>query len=349
METSEDVKPEPPDIHIRWPSEDMGCKFSETNERHKIGELSEFYFENDHLALAEDIEAPKSDYRALLRTLAVLEAQKVQAVRDVEALLEARARARADPLALVEKLQRGEDLGLPVAQVVACVPSIDWAKYKGAPSTEGPGGKRMVKVKEGSGGSRGEKTGEGEYLVRGRMFRSHKPVTFNQPWTKEEQVRLEDLLQRFPSEEVEMERWKKIAGEMGNRSAVQIQSRVQKYFLKLQRAGLPIPGRLPPQRNRNRFFRAGGRRQVRGAGVLTGRTTFLASVVPEVLMEEEGGEEGWGKRAEEEEEDRSTDDEDEVELGPEVRDTPEHRELRWLLRVSKGVGGRSDEHCSGTS
>ena len=41
-----------------------------------------------------------------------------------------------------------------------------------------------------------------------------------------------------------MERWKKIATSLGNRTAIQVQSRVQKYFLKLHKAGLPIPGKL---------------------------------------------------------------------------------------------------------
>ena len=29
-----------------------------------------------------------------------------------------------------------------------------------------------------------ERGGEGEYLVRGRVFQTHKPVTFNQPWSR---------------------------------------------------------------------------------------------------------------------------------------------------------------------
>ena len=47
----------------------------------------------------------------------------------------------------------------------------------------------------------------------------------------------------YPSEEVEMDRWKKIATCLGNRTYIQVQSRVQKYFQKLQKAGLPVPGR----------------------------------------------------------------------------------------------------------
>ena len=91
-----------------------------------------------------------------------------------------------------------------------------------------------------------ERTVDGkQYLVRGRLFDGKtKPKTFNQPWTTDEQKRLEELLHEYPSEDVEMERWKKIASSLGNRTAIQVQSRVQKYFLKLHKAGLPIPGKL---------------------------------------------------------------------------------------------------------
>ena len=82
----------------------------------------------------------------------------------------------------------------------------------------------------------------GQWLVRGRTFDKSKPKTFNQPWTAEEQKRLEELLHEFPSEDVEMERWKKIAARLGNRTPIQVQSRTQKYFIKLHKAGLPIPG-----------------------------------------------------------------------------------------------------------
>ena len=91
--------------------------------------------------------------------------------------------------------------------------------------------------------------------MRGRIFDSSKPQTFNQPWTPQEQRRLEELLEEYPSEEIEMERWKKIATCLGNRTAIQVQSRVQKYFQKLQKAGLRIPGRykknIPPTSGKN--------------------------------------------------------------------------------------------------
>jgi hypothetical protein len=56
---------------------------------------------------------------------------------------------------------------------------------------------------------------------------------------------LEDLLLKYPPEDVEAKRWQKIASALGNRSTAQVASRVQKYFIKLAKAGLPVPGRVP--------------------------------------------------------------------------------------------------------
>lgn len=42
-----------------------------------------------------------------------------------------------------------------------------------------------------------------------------------------------------------MRRFTKIAKALGNRTARQVASRLQKYFQKLHAAGLPIPGRIP--------------------------------------------------------------------------------------------------------
>lgn len=61
-------------------------------------------------------------------------------------------------------------------------------------------------------------------------------------WTLDEQRRLEELLDEFPPEAVESQRFVKIAKAMGNRTPKQIASRVQKFFKKLHEANLPIPG-----------------------------------------------------------------------------------------------------------
>jgi hypothetical protein len=62
------------------------------------------------------------------------QAQKIQAVKDIDTLLEAREVALKDPICLVEKLQRGEKLNLPGRQVVAEMPDIEWEKYQIAAS-----------------------------------------------------------------------------------------------------------------------------------------------------------------------------------------------------------------------
>ena len=85
-----------------------------------------------------------------------------------------------------------------------------------------------------------------------------------------------------------MERWKKIANDLGNRTPVQVQSRVQKYFLKLQKAGLPIPGRAPPSRNKNRYLRPPLKKKFSKQPLLesTKKCSLLSSFVPTVRMDE---------------------------------------------------------------
>ncbi|KAJ1797764.1 hypothetical protein LPJ59_002922 [Coemansia sp. RSA 2399] len=84
-----------------------------------------------------------------------------------------------------------------------------------------------------------------------------KPVNFNLPWSDEEQKQLEELLLAYPEEEVANDRWRKIAIALGTRTMRQVASRVQKYFIKLSRAGLPVPGRAPDTTNWTSF--GGGR------------------------------------------------------------------------------------------
>ena len=72
-----------------------------------------YFFESDHLALKGN-----HDYQTMLRLVTVLEAQRIQAVKDLEKLHECQAEALADPIQFVEKLQRGVDMGLPKPQKV---------------------------------------------------------------------------------------------------------------------------------------------------------------------------------------------------------------------------------------
>jgi ZZ-type zinc finger-containing protein 3 len=72
-------------------------------------------------------------------------------------------------------------------------------------------------------------------------------------WTLDEQRKLEDLLNKFPPEAIESQRFKKIAKAMGGtRTPKQIASRVQKFFKKLQEENLPIPGSSSLKMSRKR-------------------------------------------------------------------------------------------------
>ncbi|ORY97541.1 hypothetical protein BCR43DRAFT_437422, partial [Syncephalastrum racemosum] len=105
-----------------------------------------------------------------------------------------------------------------------------------------------------------------------------RPATFNQPWTDEEQRRLEELLIEFPDEPVQAQRFNKIANALGTRSARQVGSRVQKYFIKLAKMGLPVPGKLssrPPSTNKggNRGGSTANRAKVKRSSSSTPRPT----------------------------------------------------------------------------
>ncbi|KAI8647862.1 hypothetical protein BD408DRAFT_407915 [Parasitella parasitica] len=77
---------------------------------------------------------------------------------------------------------------------------------------------------------------------------SSRVLTFNQPWSDQEQQRLQELLITFPDEPVQAQRFNKISKALGTRTPRQVASRVQKYFIKLAKMGLPVPGRItiPP-------------------------------------------------------------------------------------------------------
>ncbi|KAM0732787.1 ZZ-type zinc finger-containing protein 3 [Formica fusca] len=202
-------------------------------------EESEFFFESDHLALKGN-----KDYSAFLKTIVILEAQRIQAIKDLDELKSARSKAIKDPISFVAQLQNGDLPELPGPQNIAEIPYIDWSQYNISlpdtrikPQTRHGHVLPQMQLKK--------EQENGKILVRGRVFDESKPETFNQLWTIEEQRRLEELLIEYPPEEIEMRRWTKIANALGNRTPKQVSSRVQKYFIKLLRAGLPIPGRGP--------------------------------------------------------------------------------------------------------
>ena len=68
-------------------------------------------------------------------------------------------------------------------------------------------------------------------MIRGRVKDDGKSETFNKLWTTEEQHRLEELLIKYPAEEVEAKRWSKIATELGNRTPSQVYFHMQFVFI----------------------------------------------------------------------------------------------------------------------
>uniref|UniRef100_A0A3Q0SVJ4 ZZ-type zinc finger-containing protein 3 n=1 Tax=Amphilophus citrinellus TaxID=61819 RepID=A0A3Q0SVJ4_AMPCI len=314
-----------------------------------------YYFESDHLALKHN-----KDYQRLLQTIGVLEAQRTQAILDLEMLARHQREALADPIGFVEQLQKRVNLGLPCPQRVVQLPDIAWEQY-----TSGLGDferefcdkkrkTRRLKLifdkglplrpkspiepkKEGESStmysplptSDAPENSRQTQMIRGRICHPNKPDTFNQLWTVEEQKKLEQLLVKFPPEEVESRRWQKIADELGNRTAKQVASRVQKYFIKLTKAGIPVPGRTP---NLCMYTKkASSKRQHHLNKHLYRPSTFLTSYEPPVYMDEDDERSAYYNSVQ----DPSADDSDEESVPVELRSLPEYKELLELKRLKK--------------
>eukprot|EP01114_Cavostelium_apophysatum_P017623 TRINITY_DN5289_c0_g1_i1.p1 TRINITY_DN5289_c0_g1~~TRINITY_DN5289_c0_g1_i1.p1 ORF type:complete len:333 (-),score=125.46 TRINITY_DN5289_c0_g1_i1:54-1052(-) len=181
-------------------------------------------------------------------------------------------------------------------------------------------------------------------MVRGRIVTADKPPLFNALWDEAEQKRLEDLLLVYPDEEPCIARWRKIAQALGNgRTPRQVASRVQKYFIRLVKAGKPVPGRMPnmeyyqdkPKRKKkekdpnatSKPRKSRKRDEKTGEPAPTKRKTNKERIAdptyyrpPAVVM--------------------GDDEEDEVKkeiqkLDPALKDTAEYKELVMLLRIQK--------------
>ncbi|XP_069700953.1 ZZ-type zinc finger-containing protein 3 [Periplaneta americana] len=302
---------------------------------------NEFYFESDHLALKGN-----KDYLALLKTIAVLESQRIKAIQDYDTILSIQEAALQNPMEFVEKLQGGEDLGIPEPQVIAELPTVDWSAYNVSipvdslrpltrKATHRPLSDPSVMDQESA-------DIRSKVLVRGRLFDDSKPETFNQLWTAEEQRRLEELLIEYPPEEIETRRWQKIAAALGNRTTKQVCSRVQKYFIKLHKAGLPIPGRPPKMQSSEAIRKAyHTHRHQRNNHYLFKQTTFFPSQdVPVYMSDFDDDTMGscpniptaeYETKTEDDREDRLSDDE----VPEKYRNSVEYCQLYLLRRVKK--------------
>ncbi|XP_038166821.1 ZZ-type zinc finger-containing protein 3 isoform X1 [Arvicola amphibius] len=316
-----------------------------------------YYFESDHVALKHN-----KDYQRLLQTIAVLEAQRSQAVQDLESLGKHQREALKNPIGFVEKLQKKADIGLPYPQRVVQLPEIVWDQYTnslGNFEREFKNRKRhtrrvklvfdkvglparpkspldakkdgeslsysVLPLSDGPEGSHNR-----PQMIRGRLCDDTKPETFNQLWTVEEQKKLEQLLLKYPPEEVESRRWQKIADELGNRTAKQVASRVQKYFIKLTKAGIPVPGRTP-----NLYIyskkSSTSRRQHPLNKHLFKPSTFMTSHEPPVYMDEDDDRSCFHDHMNTPAEEAS----DEESIPIMYRSLPEYKELLQFKKLKK--------------
>lgn len=207
-------------------------EFCEENHT-SAGDDSLFYFETDFLPLKGNL-----DYLKLMKTLAILQAQRMKLCKDIEELRELQLKAIDNPYIVKDQILEGK---LPCISrcTIEKVPGIDFSKYRslGGNKKNFPS-KRKATRQQISTREEGDKSSTSEIKVRGRLYNEKKPQTFNQLWTNEEQLRLEQLLIDIPPEPVEFRRWEKIAFALGSRTPQQVCSRVQKYFKKLEKAGI---------------------------------------------------------------------------------------------------------------
>ncbi|XP_043941790.1 ZZ-type zinc finger-containing protein 3 isoform X2 [Protopterus annectens] len=316
-----------------------------------------YYFESDHLALKHN-----KDYQRLLQTIGVLESQRIQAVQDLEYLSIQAGDALKDPIRFVEQLQKKIHLGFPCPQRVVQLPDIAWEQYT---SSLGNFERELKNKKRNTRGLKlifdkglsarpkspleSKKDGEPSYysllpssdslestshsrpqMIRGRLYDETKPESFNQLWTIEEQKKLEQLLLKYPPEEVESRRWQKIADELGNRTARQVASRVQKYFIKLTKAGIPVPGRTP-----NLYMyskKSSSRKQHPLNKHLYRPSTFMTSYEPPVYMDEDDPSSFHDSNMDAAAEDEVSDEES---IPAECRHLPEYKELLGLKKLKK--------------
>ncbi|XP_026854125.2 ZZ-type zinc finger-containing protein 3 [Electrophorus electricus] len=318
-----------------------------------------YYFESDHLALKHN-----KDYQRLLQTISVLEAQRTQAILDLETLACHQKQALANPIAFVDHLQKRVELGLPCPQRVVQLPEIAWDQYTlgrgeferglcdkkhktrrlklifdkvGLParpkspvdSRKDGDGSTLYLSLPASDAPEQSMASNRTQMIRGRPYHQNKPDTFNQLWTVEEQKKLEQLLEKFPPEEVESKRWQKIADELGNRTAKQVASRVQKYFIKLTKAGIPVPGRTPNLCMYSK--KASSKRQHHLNKHLYRPSTFLTSYEPPVYMDDEDERSSSFSGLP----DHGADDSDEDSMPADLRHLPEYKELQELKRLRK--------------
>ena len=247
--------------------ENDNSTIASTNQTTQLSlESDPFYFESDTLALRNN-----PDYSCLLKTIILLEAQRIKACQDLERLIDIKEQAMQDPIRFIQNLRflnTSSNLDLPTRQKVYVLPEIEWNKYYDCVDLEDLEAIKNQKINRVQSLRQTSKLiqaaqAEADSVTEAKPTRNsaHRAINsnqtgqetiqgsssrnYNKPWSVEEQRCLEELLIEFPPEDNESARWRKIATKLGTRTPLQVQSHCQKYFIKLAKAGLPIPGRMP--------------------------------------------------------------------------------------------------------
>lgn len=75
------------------------------SENESVDDENVFYFESDHLALRGN-----RDYTNMLRTIAILQSQRIRVHQQIEELALAKKRYMDDPESFLKKIQSGEPI-----------------------------------------------------------------------------------------------------------------------------------------------------------------------------------------------------------------------------------------------
>jgi len=347
---------------------DAFCRFAFPDSTMCSESLSSelYYFESDHVALKGN-----EDYCRLLRAFVLLESERTAALQDLDQLLEMQQKALRDPLEFASQLQHGRlTTQLPGPRKLVELPTVPWERYTGdveavlASLGGAAHSTRQKEKRELLSGIRGTErmsfptssTSSTASESKSVPESKHRPATFNQSWSAEEQRHLEQLLQKYPPERFEARRFAKIAAELPGRTTQQVTSRVQKYFIKLAKAGLPVPGRMPNLAvYGGRWFsgRYHGRQQ-RHHHFYYPTSTFLTSYAPPVYMSDDGDDADDDEYDDDGKYERqsgevigqsgSVGDDDDDDIPECLRDTAEYHELKTLTALRQSI--QSTHHHS---
>uniref|UniRef100_A0A1B6E900 Uncharacterized protein n=1 Tax=Clastoptera arizonana TaxID=38151 RepID=A0A1B6E900_9HEMI len=129
-----------------------------------------FYFESDHLALKGN-----SDYWKLMKSLSLLEAQRMKLLKDIDDMHLLKQKVKENPIAYKEKILNGDTSDIPSEILVEEVPKIDWSKYDLITVRE----RKHARSLDCSPPIIDEEK-QRSVRIRGRAYDTTKPKTFNQ-------------------------------------------------------------------------------------------------------------------------------------------------------------------------